>query len=36
MKFAMKKIALGAALTLGAIAAFAADPIKIEIGRAHV
>lgn len=29
MKFAMKKIALGAALTLGAIAAFAADPIKI-------
>ena len=29
MKFAIKKIALGAALTLGAIAAFAADPIKI-------
>ena len=29
MKFAMKKIALGAALTLGAIAASAADPIRI-------
>lgn len=29
MKFAIKKIALGAALTLGTLAAFAADPIKI-------
>ena len=29
MKFAIKKIALGAALTLGAITAFAADPIRI-------
>ena len=29
MNFAMKRIALGAALTLGAITAFAADPIKI-------
>jgi len=29
MKFTLKKIAIGAALTLGALAAFAADPIKI-------
>jgi branched-chain amino acid transport system substrate-binding protein len=29
MKFTLKKLALGAALAIGAVAAFAADPIKI-------